>query len=168
MEVGSLMDAPPPPPPVTAPPTTPGPIPDRRAGRLPLAAKTVACLDVVFGAMMLLVVLDSDRETILVAITMSLFIPLGIGVLARSNLLRILARIAHGLLGGMLILGMVFSTLGLLGVGGQGLSASGGPMVAMVLFLMAWMLGLTAFFVCGFFVLGRKDVRAACRRRSDG
>lgn len=155
------MDAPPPP---AAPPTTPGPIPDPRAGRLPAAAKTVAWLNIAYGGMMLLVAFDRDPETFLYASAMTIFIPLGIGVLLRSHLVRLLARIAHGLMGGVLTLGLVFTVWGMLTGGLQGQSVTGGLMVAIMVFLMAWLLGLTTFYVWGFFVLGREDVRAACKQ----
>lgn len=157
------MDAPQP---QTAPPTTPGPIPDPRAGRLPIAAKTVASLDVLFGAMMLFSSVYPPGQFNPYGVAFGVMFPLGIGVLLRSNLARILARIAHGLFGGLFILAMVFTAQGFLSGGGQGPSTPGGLMIAMMAFLLAWTLGVTAFFVWGFFVLGRNDVRAACRRRS--
>ncbi len=155
------MDAPPP----TAPPIEPREIPDPRARSLPVTAKTIATIDVVIGAMMLLVIFDSpDLETVLSSVFFMSFIPLGVGVLLRSSLARVLSRIAHGLFGVMMMAGLVATAIGLLGSGGQGQPVSGGLMISMIVFLTAWMLGLTAFFVWGFFVLGRKDVRDACRR----
>jgi uncharacterized protein YneF (UPF0154 family) len=38
-------------------------------------------------------------------------------------------------------------------------------MLVMMVLLLLTTTCFTAFFVWGFFVLGRKDVRAACRRR---
>ncbi len=157
------MDAPPPP---VAPPTTPGKIPDPRAGRLPIAAKTVASLDVLFGAMMLFSSVYPPGEFDPYGVAFGVMFPLGVGVLLHSNLVRILARIAHALFGGMLILGMVFTIWGLLTGGPLGQQSPQGLAQFFMVFLTAWLLGLTAFFVWGFFVLGRKDVRAACRRRS--
>lgn len=157
------MDAPPTP---SAPPTTPGTIPDPRASRLPVAAKIVAILDILFGAFAAFSAINEGNPFEPSMMIFAVFLPLGAGVLLRSNVLRILARIAHALFGGLLIVGMAFTIFGLLTGGGLGQSASGGLMVAMMIFLTAWLLGLAAFFVWGFFVLGRKDVRAACRRRS--
>lgn len=156
------MDAPPHP---VAPPTTPGKIPDPRAGRLPIAAKVVAILDIVFGAFMLLPIPYAAGPTDPYMLAFGLFLPLGIGVLLKSNVVRVLARIAHGLIGVAFILAVPFTIFFLLASTGQGQPAPGVPMVAIMAFLTAWTLGLTAFFVWGFFVLGRKDVRAACRRK---
>jgi hypothetical protein len=91
------MDAPP-----LAPPTTPGPIPDRRAGRLPVAAKTVAWLDAVFGGFVVFLMFREPDLVDAYALAFANFLPLGIGVLLRSNIARLLARIAHALTGGLL------------------------------------------------------------------
>ena len=158
------MDAPTP---ATTPPTTPGAIPGPREGRLTAAAKLVAWLDIAFGAFMLAPIGAAPRQPDPYALAMGvMFLLFGIGLLLRSNIARILSRLAHGLMGGLMILGSVFVPIGFMGSGGQGPMASGGFMAAMVAFMLAWMLGLAAFFVWSFLVLGRKDVRAACRRHA--
>lgn len=171
LEAGALpsaMDTPPPvmdaPPPKAAPPTVPGAIPDPRDGRLPLVAKVVAWLGICFGLFMLSMSVYPPSRFDPYGVAFGVFLPLGIGVLLRSNIARILARLAHGLLGLMLLGGVFFSILGLLSGGGQSPATTGGLVVAMVGFLLVWTLGLAAFFVWGFFVLGRADVRRACQR----
>lgn len=148
----------------STPPTVAGPIEDPTAGRLPAVAKIVAIVDMLFGSAMLGMSVYPPSQFDPYGVAFGVFLPLGFGVLLKSNIARILAQITHGLFGAMTVLGAVFTVIGLLGSSGQGQPASGGVMMAMMLFLVAWTLGITTFFVWGFFVLGRNDVRAACRR----
>lgn len=157
------MDAPAPP---AAPPTTPGAIPDRRAGRLPVAAKVVAILDIAIGVLWTALALIPTGENDQWLAAFGLFALLGVGVLMRSNLVRIFSLLAHGLMGLLFLLTLGFTVVGLLtSVGGQG-GPAGGMMLAFVAFFIALSVGLTAFFVWGCYVLNRKDVRAACQQRS--
>lgn len=157
------MGAPPIP---TAPPTTPGPISDPRTGRLPATSTFVAVLDIVAGATLTLASLASPYVFDPWLIVSVVFVPAGIGVLMRSDIARLAARILHGLVGGLLTLVFVVAIiqLVLLGPGFAAYLLMGGVIYVGTLAVMA--ASITAFFVWGFFVLGRKDVRAACRRRS--
>jgi|GEM_PF-6883127 len=150
-----------------APPTTAGTIPGPRADRLPAAAKTIAWLDAIFGTGIIVVLIDEPELIDLYSIPYVIFLPLGIGLLLRWGVARFLARVAHTIMGGMLVLGLVFTFVDILTGGATGQWASGGRMlVAMALLVLTTIL-FTAFFVWGFFVLGRKDVRAACRRNPE-
>ncbi|MEQ8845001.1 MAG: hypothetical protein RIB58_09120 [Phycisphaerales bacterium] len=163
------MDAPPPPaaPPAmpTAPPTKPGAIPGRPSARLPAAAKVVAWLDIAFGAFMVVSAMNPAGQRDPYALVMGVFVPLGLGVLLRSNIVRIVSRLAHGLMGLLVIVALISTIIGFL-TGPPTNPAAGNPlMTAFLVLFSAMFLAMGAFFVWAAFVLGRKDVRAACRRR---
>jgi hypothetical protein len=67
-----------------------------------VAAKTVAWLDAVFGGFVVFLMFREPDLVDAYALAFANFLPLAIGVLLRSNIARLLARIAHALTGGLL------------------------------------------------------------------
>ncbi len=137
--------------------------PGVRVGDLPTKARAVAIIDVLLGGIMVITAFFPPGQRNPYALVFGVLVLLGCGVLMRSNVARIAARIAHLLFAaGVLAILAVMANSALRG--GQGSPASGGSMVALLTFVGFWTLGVAAYFVWGFFVLGRSDAVDACRR----
>ncbi|MEO1278175.1 MAG: hypothetical protein AAFV77_04385, partial [Planctomycetota bacterium] len=77
------------------PPTTPGPIRTHRRLSLPAQAIIVAILDILLGGLMVLTMFSPPFHVDVFTIVFASFAILGIGVLLRSNVVRVLSIVAH-------------------------------------------------------------------------
>lgn len=156
-----MDDAPPP----VAPPTNPGPIIDPDAGALPLPARAVAIVDIGVGVLAVAGTLARPGAPEPSSLALGVLAPLGIALLFRSNIARLLLRLAHAALALLLLVTIAFIAHGLFIAGGPtGQRAQGPELLGGIVMLVALTM-LTAVFAWGAQILGRRGVRDACRRR---
>ena len=146
-----------------APPTTPGPIGHigrRQRKPLPASAQGLAITEISLGAFGVLLLALPPWSPEPPFIGLAAFMFLGLGVLVRSNLVRLVSCVVHGLIGVSML---VFCVILLIEAFYGAIQPTALSSVSDATFFGVLVV-VTAFFAWATLVLASKKTREACRR----